>query len=162
MCNLCKFLNITKPIPNAHYVVVALVIVADMCAACGNFLATYTRLIATQHIQKYVCAPTVYAPLSVRGQCLVSVRTHTTTQRVVCSARKETNAQTQRKATVWHWARGLRLRGVSDCPSSPPAFEKRKFVFGFAKRKRIKHPFSVAVSLYLPLSFFPCLPHFHL
>lgn len=119
MCNLCKFLNITKPIPNAHYVVVALVIVVDVCAACGNFLATYTRLIATQHIQKYVCAPTVYAPLSVRGQCLGSVRTHTHTQRVVCSARKETNAQTQRKATVCHWARGLRLRGVSDSLSSP-------------------------------------------
>lgn len=120
MCNLCKFLNITKPIPNAHYVVVALVIVAAMCAACGNFLATYTRLIATQHIQKYVCAPTVYAPLSVRGQCLASVRTHTHS---ALSARRQMPRHKERPPS----ATGLGVydsEGSLTTPSSPPLPEK--------------------------------------
>lgn len=108
----------------------------------ANCHTTYTEICLCSNC---LCS----ALLLCGGNALARVGQDTHTARVVCCAQGDKCPDTK-KGHVWPGSgSGLGVydsEGSLTPPPHPPRSPKRKFVFGFAKRKRIKHPFSVAAS----------------
>lgn len=107
--------------------------VCSVCVACGNFLATYTRLIATTNTCTYT-----YLCLCCNSLCCgEGIALARQDQHTHSECRRQTS-QTQRKATVCLWTAGLRHLRLRLLLS--------QFGCEFVKRERVKHPGSVAAS----------------